>query len=167
MNSNPASNTREDSVYLVENSDPIGTHWTVGVDYYTGTEVERIIHGVYPGVVINFYQSDLNYGSLQLDYNLLYDIWDISKLGDYRWTQHKFDCDDFAVCLKGEVSKYSYNQRLPDDKGSLCGIMWERNARGAHAFNFTIDPFENLILFEPQNGQQIAHAEYTPYFCIV
>ena len=165
MNSNPASNTREDSIYLVQNSDPIGTHWMVGVDYYTGAEVERIVHGVYAGVAINFYQSDPKYGSLV--YDLLHSIWNDSNVGDYQWTQHKFDCDDFAICLKGAVSKYSYNQRLPDDKGSLCGIMWGRNARGAHAFNFTIDPFENLILFEPQNGQQIAHDQFTPYFCIV
>lgn len=57
MNSNSASSTREDSVYLVENSNPIGSHWMVGVDYYTGPEVERIIHSIYPGVAINFYQS--------------------------------------------------------------------------------------------------------------
>ena len=131
INSNPASSTRENSIYLVENSDPVGTHWMVGVDYYTGAEVERIIHNVYPGVSIKFYQSDPKYGSL--DYDLLHSIWEDSKLDNYHWTQHKFDCDDFAICMKGEVSKYSYNQRLPKDKGSLCGIMWGSNAKEGHA----------------------------------
>ena len=79
----------------------------------------------------------------------------------------KFDCDDFAVCMKGEVSKYSYNQTRPTDMGSLCGIMWGRNGTIDHAFNFTIDPFLNLILFEPRNGQQIDHDEYVPYLCVV
>ena len=155
----------EDSVYQVDNNDSIGTHWMVGVDYYTRTEVSRIIQDVYPGVAINFYQSDENYGSL--DYDLLRGIWNDSGLRDYRWTAEKFDCDDFAVCMKAAVSKYSYNQSRPADKGSLCGIMWGRNREGAHAYNFTIDPFGNLILLEPQNGQQIAHNEYDPYFCMV
>ena len=164
MSGNPTASTAA-SVTQVENSNSVGAHWMVGVDYYTGAEVERIIHAVYPGVAINFYQADPKYGSL--DYDLLRGIWNDSGLGNYRWTEHKFDCDDFAVCLKAEASKHSYNQSLPDDKGSLCGIMWGRNARGAHAFNFTIDPFENLILFEPQDGRDIAHNEYTPYFCMV
>lgn len=165
LNSNPAYNNRGQSVYLVENTNSVGTHWMVGVDYYSGKEVERIIYGVYPDITIKFYQADPKYGSL--DYDLLFDIWKDSGLGNYRWKANKFDCDDFAVCLKGEVAKYSYKQVRPDDKGSLCGIMWGRNARGAHAFNFTIDPFKNLILFEPQNGKQMAPDAYTPYFCVV
>ena len=137
----------------------------VGVDHFTGQEVENVIHGIYPGVAITYYKSDPHFGTL--DYNLLRGIWDRSGLGSYQWKEHKFDCDDFAVIMKGEVAKYSYNQSKPDDKGSLCGIMWGRNARGHHAYNFTIDPFGELILFEPQNGQTIAQNEYTPYFCLV
>ena len=156
---------QEDTVYQVDNNDSIGTHWMVGVDYYTRTEVSRIIRDVYPDVAINCYQSDENYGSL--DYDLLRGIWNDSGLRNYRRTPEKFDYDDFAVCMKAAVSKYSYNQSQPADKGSLCGIMWGRNREGAHAYNFTIDPFGNLILLDPQNGQQIAHNEYDPYFCMV
>ena len=164
MSCNPEAN-KQDMVYLVENSDPIAAHWMVGVDYYTGPEIERIFNRTFPCVPIKFYQSDYHYGSL--DYNLLHGIWNDSMLANYQWTAEKFDCDDFAVCMKAEVSKYSYNQSRPTDKGSLCGIIWGRNDRGAHAFNFTIDPFGNLILLEPQNGMQIAHNEYDPYYCMV
>ena len=165
MNANPTA-SQEASVYQVENSGPIGVHWMVGVDYYTQGEVERIIRDVYPGVAINFYQSDGSYGSL--DYDLLHGIWNNSGLANYQWKAEKFDCDDFAICMKAEASKYSYNQTLPNNKGSLCGIMWGQNAAGTHhAYNFTIDPFGKLILLEPQNGQQMAHNDYNPYLCVV
>ena len=35
------------------------------------------------------------------------------------------------------------------------------------ALNFTIDPFENLILFDPQSGEKIANKEFIPSFCMV
>ena len=158
-----ASASKENSVYLVENTESIGTHWKVGVDYYIDTEVEDIIHEVYPQAVVSIYEEE-SYGTL--DYDLLHGIWKDSKVGDYKWSHHKFGFDDFAVCLKAAVSKYSY--KLPTDKGCLCGIMWGRNKLGnIHAFNFTIDPFRNLILFDPEFGQQIGHDEYVPYFCML
>ena len=80
------------------NSGPVGTHWMVGVDFYTGEEFKHIIHGVFSGIAI----TDPRYGSL--DYDLLWGIWNDSVLGNYNWTMHKFDCDDFTVCLKVEAS---------------------------------------------------------------
>ena len=163
---------KEKTVYLSDNNDDVGTHWMVGVDYYTAEEVKDIINSVYGencDVTINYYLEDAKYRSL--DYDDLHDIWKDSKLGDdYKWTNHKFDSNDFAVCMKAEVSKYSYKQKLPDDKGSLCGIMWARDAKGAsHGFNFTIDPFGNLIHFEPQSGKRFSQSDYdyTPYFCMI
>ena len=166
MNANPTA-SQDESVYQVENSDCIGAHWMVGVDYYTGAEIERIIYDVYPGVTIKFYQSDTRYGSL--DYDLLHGIWKNSELDNYQIKGQKFDYDDFAVCMKAEASKYSYNQTFPNNRGSLCGIMWGKNFAGDHcyAYNFTIDPFGKLILLNAENGLQMAHDEYTPYFCIV
>ena len=163
--------SQEASVYLVDNSNAIGTHWMVGVDHYTRADIRRIVTNAFPGTHINFFHSDRNYGSLT--YEILHGIWNDSGLGNYQGKQQKFDCDDFSVCMKAAVSKYSYNQTLPIDKGSLCGIIYARvnpvvpGGRPGHAFNFTIDPFENLILFEPQSGQSIPHGQYTPYLCIV
>ena len=166
MHANPTG-SKEDSVYLVDNSGAIETHWMVGVDYYNESDVQRIIHGVYPSLTINFYQEE-DYGSLE--YEAMYDIWKNSKVDDYKYKPSKFDYNDYAVCMKTEVSKYSYNQKLPTDKGSLCGIIWGKDAKEpkqAYAFNFTIDPFENLVLFDPFLGQQIGYDEYIPSFCMV
>jgi len=88
----------------------------LGVDYFTGWEMENIVQGPYPGIVITYYKSDPSFSTL--DYNPLRGIWDRSGLGNYNWIDHKFDCDDFAVIMKGEVA---YNQSSPDDKGNLCG----------------------------------------------
>ena len=161
MSCNPKAN-KQDMVYLVENCDPLAAHWMVGVDYYTVKEIKQICNHAFPNLSIMFHQSEKHYGSL--DYNLLYSIWNDSKLANYEEKKEKFDDDDFAVCMKAEVSKYSYNQSKPTDKGSLCGIIWE--ATHTRTLNFTIDPFGNLILFDPQAGEQIAQNKYKPNFCL-
>ena len=164
MNSSPSGST-EASVYMETSTHPIGTHWMMGMDYFTSTEIEDHIRANYPGIVINIYMSDPDYGSL--DFDLLHGIWFNSHLGSYHPTEHKFDCDDFAAVMKAEVSKYSYHQTKPTNRGSLCGIIWGRNALISHAYNFTVDPFLNLILFEPRNGELIDLNEYVPYLCVV
>ena len=40
--SNPTA-SKENSVYLSDGSEVIGTHWKVGVDYYRNTEVQDIM----------------------------------------------------------------------------------------------------------------------------
>ena len=76
-----------------------------GVDNITHHEVGRIVENVYPSLNINKFNADSLYGTL--DYHLLKTIWDSSTLGDYDYKLHKFDCDDFAVCMKDAVSKYT------------------------------------------------------------
>lgn len=164
MSADPSA-ALEASVYLVDECSSAATQWQVGMALFTSTEVENIICKKYPDLSIKFYQADPTYGSLE--YCLLLDIWKEAGLSPYQFSKDKFDSDDYAICLKAEVAKYSYNKSSLS-KGLLCGIMWGKNNQGAqHAFNFTIDPFGQLILFEPQNGQQISHNEYTPYFCMV
>ena len=143
--------------------------WEVGVDYYTGREIKKIMNETYPNLNVQYY-ADLHY--MALDLEGLQNIWknestlDQSCLGSYRWKHERFDCDDFAVCLKAQVAKYSYNQSFGKG-GSLCGIVWGRNDYSAHAFNFTVDQFGKLILFEPQTGYTIDTNAWNPYFCMV
>ena len=162
---NPRYNDRGDAVYLTDNNNAVGSHWKVGVDYFTNHEVGRIVENAYPSLNIHIFKADPSYGTL--DYYLLKTIWDSTKLGDYDYKNQKFDCDDFAVCMKDAVSKYSHDQTKPDNRGSLCGIMYGRNAQGLHAYNYTVDPFGELILFEPQDGTIMRHDEYAPYFCMM
>ena len=119
---------------------------------------------VYPSVPISTYETNAKYGSLE--YDRLHSIWKDTQLGDNQITPH---ANDFAVCLKAEVYKRSSksDSPWPHDKGSLCGIMWGSIGDKMCALNFTIDNFENLILFDPQDGQKIANIEFTPTFCMV
>ena len=66
------------------------------------------MENAYPSLNINRFKADSLYGTL--DYHLLKTIWDSSTLSDYDYKLHKFDCDDFAVCMKDAVSKYSSNK---------------------------------------------------------
>ena len=160
----------EDGTVFFENfavAHTIGS-WEVGVDFYTGQEVKNIINQTYPSLNVQYY-ADLHY--MALDMEDLHGIWNESKLdqskwNSYRWKHEKFDCDDFAVCLKAQVAKYSYNQSVGKG-GSLCGIVWGENNSSAHAFNFTVDRFGKLILFEPQTGCTIDTNDWNPYFCMV
>ena len=161
----------EEMVFLSETTDPVkrrGTHLMVGVDWYTGREVEDIVRSKYPGMQIKFYKTDAKYG--QMEYETLKRIWSKSGLGHYNWQREKFDCDDFAVCFKAEVAKYCYSERVPFDAACLCGIIFATNNNDKHvvrAFNFTVDAFGDLILFEPQLGAKIPFGEWTPYFCMM
>ena len=158
------SASKEYSVYLAETSESPDTRWSILLTHYIGESVQSIISAVYPSVLISSYETSATYGSLEYDH--LYGIWKETQLGDNQITPNA--CD-FAVCLKAEVYKYSYDadSPWPDDKGSICGIMWGSIGGNTLALNFTIDPFQKLILFDPQNGQQIANDKFTPTFCMV
>ena len=164
------SRPEDGTVFLLSMTTAVGIgSWEVGVDYYTGQEIRKIMNQTYPNLNVQYY-ADLHY--MALDLEDLCRIWknesalDQSSLGSYRWKRERFDCDDFAVCLKAQVAKYSYNQSFGKG-GSLCGIVWGRNDNSAHAFNFTVDRFGKLILFEPQTGYTIDTNAWNPYFCMV
>ena len=139
---------KKESVYTVENTDDIGAHWRVIVSSYTGEKIERIIRAVYPSVPIDSCEANAIYGSMY--YDRLHTIW---SDGDY------------AVQLKEKVSQVPNHYNLPDVRGYLCGIMSGTIANEASTINFTIDQSVNLILFDPQNGQQIANDTFTPTSC--
>ena len=153
--------SKENSVYLAETAD---THWSILLTHYTGDSVQSIISAVYPSVPISSCEPSATYGSLE--YDRLHSIWKDTQLGDNQITPR---ASDFAVCLKAEVYKHSYDSDSPrpNDKGSLCGIMWGSIGGKMCALNFSIDPFQNLILFDSQNGQKIATDKFTPNFCMV
>ena len=51
---------------------------------------------------------------------------DSSILGDFDHILHKFDCDDFSVCMMDALSKYYHDQTKPGNREGLCGIMCRR-----------------------------------------
>ena len=154
---------KDNSVYLVETNTPENTRWNILLTHYAGESVQSIISAVYPSVPISSCEQNGTYGSLE--YDRLHSIWkDMQSSND----QTTPIANDFAVCLKAEVYKHSYDSDSPwpNDKGSLCGIMWGSIGGKMCALNFTIDPFQNLILFDSQNGQKIATDKFTPTFCM-
>ena len=156
--------SKDESVYLSSNSDEPNEHWIILLTHYIGESVQSYICDVYPSVPISSCEPNGTYGSL--DYDRLHSIWKDTQLGDKQMTPN---VSDFAVCLKAEVCKCSNDSDSPwpNDKGRLCGIMWGSIGGKTRALNFTIDPFQNLILFDPQDGQKIANNEFTPTFCMV
>ena len=156
--------SKENQVYLTKTGETPNAHWIILVTHYTGESVQSIISAAYPSILISSYETNANYGSL--DYDRLLSIWKNTQLGNNQITPN---AGDFAVCLNAEVYKQSYDSDspFPDDKDSLCGIMWGSIGSKSRALNFIIDPFQNLIFFDPQNGQKIENNESTPTYCMV
>ena len=78
-------------------------------------EIGRIVENAYPSLNINRFKA------VSLWNHLLKTLWDSSTLGDYDYRLHKFDCDDFAVCMKDAVSKYSHDQTKQDNREAFVG----------------------------------------------
>ncbi len=74
-----------------------------------------------------------------------------SQLDRRTWMAERFDCDDFAYVLKGEMSVHAYD--TGDLRFGLCvGMVWGRFdwINGYHAVNWFVDPNGVLRFIEPQ-----------------
>ncbi len=75
-----------------------------------------------------------------------------SNLERKRFMPERFDCDDYAFILKGEISQHAY--QAGQLRSGLCaGIVWGHfnwNQRGYHAVNWYLDASEALYFIEPQ-----------------
>ena len=160
MDSDPKAD-KDQSVWMVENFDHIGTHWMVGVDMYTIQEIEDMIKGKYHGIDMLTAYSSVEFASLDLD--MMYKIWKDSKLHDYKEKGKTFS-QDFAIIMKGEVAKYSYNLKIKKSRACLCGILWDKTK--TKALNFTIDPFRNFILFDPRQGKEYISTYEAAFFMV-
>ncbi|WP_143467748.1 lectin MOA-related protein [Leptolyngbya ohadii] len=75
-----------------------------------------------------------------------------SELERRTWTEERFDCDDFAYVLKGEMSAHAYD--IGPSRFGLCvGIVWGyfNWLEGYHAVNWFIGVDKKLRFIEPQN----------------
>lgn len=146
----------------------VGSHWNVGVDSYTTAEVVKIVDAYHSGLKKVVYKSDSFYHPME--YSTLKEIWDSSGLSGFRYKKDKFDSDDFAVCFKAAVAQWCYKEsaQAPKAMSCLCGILWATKPGDVeHQFNFSVDPFGAVVLFDPQNGQKIPEQNWKPTFCMI
>jgi len=68
-----------------------------------------------------------------------------------KWTQEKFDCDDFALVLKADFAIDGYKNG--ERRAAYCmGIVWGQ-LPGPHAINWIITEDLKVRFIEPQNDQ--------------
>ena len=75
-----------------------------------------------------------------------------SQLDRRKWLENRFDCDDFAYVLKGEMSVHTYD--TSDIRYGLCvGMVWGNFdwITGYHAVNWFIDSNSVMRFIEPQS----------------
>ena len=77
-----------------------------------------------------------------------------SQLNRRKWLAERFDCDDFAYVLKGEMSVHAYESN--EFRFPLCvGIVWGNFdwVDGYHAVNWFIDSSGEIRFIEPQDDK--------------
>lgn len=77
-----------------------------------------------------------------------------SQLDRRRWLAERFDCDDFAYVLKGEMSIHAYETN-GFKFGLAVGMVWGDFdwVPGFHAVNWFITPDLEILFIEPQTDQ--------------
>ncbi len=117
------------------------------------------VHDVVAASLAGKFASDpgIRYGDEQFYLPSLDEIaWILgeSQLDRRTWLQNRFDCDDFAYVLKGEMSSHAYaNAELTC--GLCVGIAWGNFdwLEGNHAVNWFIDSTGTLGFIEPQDDR--------------
>lgn len=77
-----------------------------------------------------------------------------SQLDRRQWMEERFDCDDFAYVLKGEMSVHAYESN--DLRFALCvGMVWGDFdwVQGYHAVNWFIASDREIRFIEPQSDE--------------
>jgi len=72
-----------------------------------------------------------------------------SNLDKYLYSAARFDCDDYAICLKAAFAEDAYRdkvRRAPHAMGIVWGLL-----PGPHAINFIINDDGIVRFVEPQN----------------
>lgn len=85
-----------------------------------------------------------------------------SRLERMAWTQERFDCDDFAYALKGEMSVHAYKTESVT-MGFAVGIAWGEFSwvEGLHAINWAMDSEGQFYFIEPQSDGLYPHNDCT------
>ena len=80
------------------------------------------------------------------------EILEASRADRRTWMAERFDCDDFAYVLKGEMSVHAYE--TPELRYGLCvGMVWGNFdwVQGYHAVNWFLGSDGVLRFIEPQS----------------
>jgi len=111
--------------------------------------------------------ADMHY--LLLPMQTVARVFNASGLAGQKWRAEVWDCDDFAYAFKVEMSKFLRDNIKVDGVAAFCGVLYGRNpAGGGHAFNWLFNGIDNVLFFEPQNGQSKADPLGFPnlFFCV-
>lgn len=115
--------------------------------------VDQIVQAALAGKFSN--DPGLRYGDASYYLPTLAEVRQIlraSRLDRRTWLAERFDCDDFAYVLKGEMSAHAYD--AGELRFGLCvGIVWAnfKWVDGYHAVNWFVASDQKLRLIEPQD----------------
>jgi len=131
---------------------PIDKNWkSMGGKYVCREEMMEIINTQLAGKLLPNYR--LYFGDFNCYCPPLNDVKKILKKSTVnmkKWTEHIFDCDDFAFVLKSDFCIDNYRNK--ERRVPYCfGIIWGKHIPGDHAMNWVIADDLKLYLVEPQD----------------
>lgn len=84
-------------------------------------------------------------------------ISNLIKIGIYRYTPEKNDCDDYARFAASLAQIFNFRSN-PENKGLTVGEVWYmKDALGGHAINIAIvsnGKILEIVFMEPQTGRR-------------
>jgi hypothetical protein len=119
--------------------------------YIKPRELKKIIKRTFPWpherIGLSWQLGDRKYYCAHID--AIHRVIKETKSWEFRWTEERFDCDDFAYFLKAGFCKAGYKNNRRS-AAYAAGILWGVLGGSKHAINFAIDHEKQLWLIEPQ-----------------
>lgn len=140
------------------------TSLNANIPKITANDIELVAETRFADSNLVLYRQDDTFGTVTP--KVVSDSWKDSILNPANkdhvaYVAQTFDCDDFALTMKGVMAKWWYeNQRM---SGLACafGLIWVRIpfGGGGHAYNFYFDRLWRMYLMEPQTGRSFTMLE--------
>ena len=128
---------------------------TGDAQWVTGKEILDVLSDEFGTAVIDYIYLDRVY-------RLVDDTWfrtfieNYSFVDEFIYESDVFDCDDFTLALRGEISKLKL--------GLAVGLIIVETSTGRHMLNFFVTEKMEVFLVEPQTDElfTIMAKDYTP-----
>ncbi len=144
-----------------------GTRWKLGIlRELSSVDVRRIITQHFPNLNIHCFKVHGYYIYKKVEYGTLRHIWEQSDKSFSKYCSG----NDIACGFKMTVFDWFYandDQNWLGNDPPFCGIMWGTvSDKDIQAVNFTINVFDEMVLFDPSTGESISPNDWKPTLCM-
>lgn len=137
-------------------TDSNGTCWRIGYVYLTQQQVASSVQKAFSKTVTRASTSQLR----SMDSTTTTQIWIDNNTKNQPNNQGKFGSSAFSDLFQNSVNQFINNDT--SKYAAAFGGLYAVNSKGTtNAFNFFINPYLQLVMFDPVSGSQVSTAGWT------